>query len=66
MRILGIDPGYAIVGFGVLEAQRGQARLVRRRAINTPAGVPMPQRLVQIQEDLETLIHQFAPGRYGH
>ena len=61
MRILGIDPGYAIVGFGVLEAQRGQARLVRCGAINTPAGVPMPQRLVQIQEDLETLIHQFAP-----
>ena len=55
MRILGIDPGYAIVGFGVLEAQRGQARLVRCGAINTPAGVPMPQRLVQ------TLIHQFAP-----
>ena len=61
MRILGIDPGYAIVGFGVLEAKRGQARLVRCGAINTPAGVPMPQRLVQIQEDLETLIHQFAP-----
>ena len=61
MIILGIDPGYAIVGFGVLEAQRGQARLVRCGAINTPAGVPMPQRLVQIQEDLETLIHQFAP-----
>ena len=61
MRVLGIDPGYAIVGFGVLEAQRGQARLVRCGAINTPAGVPMPQRLVQIQEDLETLIHQFAP-----
>ena len=61
MRILGIDPGYAIVGFGVLEAQRGQARLVRCGAINTPAGVPMPQRLVQIQADLETLIHQFAP-----
>lgn len=61
MKILGIDPGYAIVGFGILEAQRGQARLVRCGAINTPAGVPMPRRLVQIQEDLETLIHTFAP-----
>ena len=61
MRILGIDPGYAIVGFGVLEAQGAQVRLVRCGAINTPAGVPMPQRLVQIQEDLETLIHQFSP-----
>lgn len=61
MKILGIDPGYAIVGFGILEAQRGRARLVRCGAINTPAGVPMPRRLVQIQEDLETLIHTFSP-----
>lgn len=62
MKILGIDPGYAIVGFGILEAQRGQARLVRCGAINTPAGVPMPRRLVQIQEDLEALIHTFSPN----
>ena len=61
MRILGIDPGYAIVGFGILEADRGQARLVRCGAINTPAGVPMPMRLLQIQEDMETLIRTFRP-----
>ena len=61
MVILGIDPGYAIVGFGILEAQRGQARLLRCGAINTQAGVPMPRRLLQIHEDLETLIKRFAP-----
>lgn len=61
MRILGIDPGYAIVGFGVLDAERGQARMVRCGAINTQAGVPMPMRLLQIQEDLETLIREFSP-----
>ena len=61
MRILGIDPGYAIVGFGVLDADRGKARLVRCGAINTTAGTPMPLRLLQIQEDLETLIRDFAP-----
>ena len=61
MRILGIDPGYAIVGFGVLDADRGAIRMLRCGAINTPAGVPMPMRLLQIQEDLETLIHQFSP-----
>ena len=61
MRILGIDPGYAIVGFGVLDADRGQARLIRCGAINTPAGVPMPRRLLQIQEDMETLIRDFSP-----
>lgn len=61
MKILGIDPGYAIVGFGILEAAGGQARMLRCGAINTRAGVPMPQRLVQIQEDLETLIRTFSP-----
>ena len=61
MRILGIDPGYAIVGFGILESQRGQAQLLGCGAINTQAGVPMPRRLLQIQEDLETLIRQFSP-----
>lgn len=61
MRILGIDPGYAIVGFGILEAAGGTARLLRCGAINTPAGVPMPRRLLQIQEDMEILLREFAP-----
>ena len=61
MRILGIDPGYAIGGFGILEAHRGQAQLIRCGAINTQAGVPMPMRLLQIQEDMETLIRTFQP-----
>ena len=61
MRILGIDPGYAIVGFGILEANRGQAQLIRCGAINTQAGIPMPMRLLQIQEDMETLIRTFQP-----
>jgi crossover junction endodeoxyribonuclease RuvC len=61
LRILGIDPGYAIVGFGILEAHRGQAQLIRCGAINTQAGVPMPMRLLQIQEDMETLIRTFQP-----
>ena len=61
MRILGIDPGYAIVGCGGLDAARGKARLVRCGAINTQAGTPMPLRLLQIQEDMETLIRDFSP-----
>ncbi|MCF0122621.1 MAG: crossover junction endodeoxyribonuclease RuvC [Ruminiclostridium sp.] len=61
MRILGIDPGYAIVGFGLLEANRGEARLVRCGVINTPAGAPMPRRLLQIQEDMEELLRTFQP-----
>ncbi len=61
MRILGIDPGYAIVGFGILDADRGRTRLIRCGAVNTPANVPMPLRLLQIQEDVEELIRRFSP-----
>ena len=37
MIILGIDPGFAIVGFGILESERGRQRLIRCGAITTPA-----------------------------
>ena len=61
MIILGIDPGYAIVGFGVLEKNKAQHRLVACGAINTPAGLPLSKRLLQISNDMVTLIGQFSP-----
>lgn len=61
MLILGIDPGYAIVGFGVVEAQGARQRLVSCGAINTPAGVRLSARLLQIAADLEELIGKFKP-----
>ena len=61
MLILGIDPGYAIVGFGVVESTGGKQRLVGCGAINTPAGMALPARLLQIAQDMETLIAQFRP-----
>ena len=61
MRILGIDPGYAIVGFGLIDSQPGRQQLVTCGAINTPAGVRLPARLWQIATDLEELIGQFHP-----
>lgn len=61
MLILGIDPGYAIVGFGLIESIGAKYRLVSCGAINTPAGVPLPARLLQISCDLEALISQFHP-----
>lgn len=59
--ILGIDPGYAIVGFGLVESQGMRQRLVACGAINTPAGVRLSARLCQIGCDLEELIGQFRP-----
>lgn len=61
MIILGIDPGFAIVGFGLLEAERGGQRLLQCGAINTPAGLPLPTRLRQIADDMEQLLGQFRP-----
>lgn len=61
MLILGIDPGYAIVGFGLVESQGGRQRLVACGAINTPAGGRLSARLWQIGTDLEELIGKFKP-----
>lgn len=61
LRILGIDPGIAIVGFGVLDSDKGKQTMVQYGAINTEAGLPLATRLVQIQTDLEQLIMQFRP-----
>ena len=61
MRILGIDPGVAIVGFGVVDSNGGTQRMVQYGAINTPANTPLAARLVQIEQDLMELLQQFKP-----
>ena len=61
MRILGIDPGYATIGFGVVDAERGQMHMVTYGVITTPAGIPLSRRLYQISTDMEELISQVKP-----
>ena len=61
MRILGIDPGYATIGFGLIEGERAQYRMVTYGAITTPAGLPLSKRLYQIDRDMEDLISQLKP-----
>ena len=61
MRILGIDPGYATIGFGLVEAERAQVKMVTYGAITTPAGLPLSKRLYQIGTDMEDLIGQLKP-----
>ena len=62
MRILGIDPGVATIGFGLVEAERGQAlHMLHYGAITTPAGLPLSRRLYQIETDMEALIGQLKP-----
>ena len=62
MRILGIDPGYATIGFGMIEANRGQnLHMLHYGAITTPAGIPLSRRLYQIGQDVEELIQKLKP-----
>ena len=61
MRILGIDPGYGITGFGVIEGERGQSRLVTCGAITTPAGMDFSARLEIIYEDMKKLLEVAKP-----
>ena len=61
MRILGIDPGFATIGFGLVEADWGQVHMVTYGAITTPAGLPLSKRLYQIGTDMEDLIGQLKP-----
>ena len=61
MRILGIDPGYGITGFGLIEAHRGQSRLLRCGAITTPAGADFSARLEMIYEDMRQLLEMAKP-----
>lgn len=61
MRILGIDPGIATVGFGVIDSERGKHGFVRCGVITTPAGTPLTSRLDRIYSDLTELIGFFRP-----
>ena len=61
MRILGIDPGIAIVGFGLIESDRSGVRMLQYGAVTTEAGLPLATRLVQIENDMTALIAQLKP-----
>lgn len=61
MRILGIDPGIAIVGFGFIEKQGNRLHAVQYGSIQTEAGLPVPLRLKQIFESMQQLLDTYQP-----
>ena len=61
MRILGIDPGYGITGFGLIEANRGQFQLLGCGAINTPPNTDFSWRLEVIYNDMVELLRVSKP-----
>ena len=61
MIILGIDPGLAIVGWGVVESVRGRFRTLGYGAIRTPAGTRTEDRLLLIYRELQAIIAHYHP-----
>ena len=61
MIILGIDPGYAIIGWGVVRYERGRFQPVDFGAILTAAGTPFPKRLEEIYTQLQTVLSRCRP-----
>lgn len=61
MRVLGIDPGYAIVGYGVVDYQYGRYIAVDYGAITTDADMPYPQRLQHIYNEMVSIIIKHDP-----
>ena len=61
MRILGIDPGYGITGYSVIDYEGNKFKLINSGAIKTKAGVSFPLRLTKIYDDLNILIDEFKP-----
>jgi crossover junction endodeoxyribonuclease RuvC len=62
MRIIGIDPGLAIVGWGVIEAESGRLALVDYGTVTTPAGMPMPERLQIVHDGVRLIVEKFKPN----
>ena len=60
-KILGIDPGFATIGFGLIGAERMNVQMLRYGAITTPAGMEFPQRLKQIYDDMTELLEILKP-----
>lgn len=61
MRILGIDPGIATVGFAILDFEKNQYKLLQCGVISTPAHTSLSSRLAQIYTDMQQLIDIYKP-----
>lgn len=61
MRILGIDPGIATIGFGVIEHTGKDDKLINCGVITTPAHTSLSSRLEQIYDDVTQLLELFKP-----
>jgi crossover junction endodeoxyribonuclease RuvC len=61
MRILGIDPGSATTGYGVVVRERGTVAHVAHGTIQPRQGISLPERLAAIQRDLRAVVEEYEP-----
>lgn len=61
MRILGVDPGYAILGYGVVDTQAGKLRPVDYGVIETTPDQPLPLRLERLYDGMKQLLDLYKP-----
>ena len=61
MRIIGIDPGTGILGFGVVDIHGTQQKMITAGVIKTPAHTPLAERLVEIYDGLSEIIAETKP-----
>jgi crossover junction endodeoxyribonuclease RuvC len=59
--ILGIDPGMAIMGYGVIESNGNKVRALDYGVVTTPSDMETPQRLLRIFDSVEGLIQKYSP-----
>ncbi|PLV59290.1 crossover junction endodeoxyribonuclease RuvC [Thermotoga sp. KOL6] len=62
MRILGVDPGYGLVGIGVIETFGNRISHVFHGVIETPKNAPRGKRLKQIYEEFSNILDEFSPS----
>lgn len=61
MRILGIDPGYATIGYGIVDYDNFRFKTVGYGAITTDAHIPFENRLSSIYDDMCSVIEKYKP-----
>jgi crossover junction endodeoxyribonuclease RuvC len=61
MRILGIDPGYATTGFGLIVSEGADVRLLQYGVVTTPKDLPFPRRLEILYDDVMRLVEVTKP-----
>jgi crossover junction endodeoxyribonuclease RuvC len=65
VRVIGVDPGTAITGWGIVEGDGNDLAMLAAGVITTPAGTPLPNRLQTIYRELTAVIERWQPETAG-